>query len=166
MPVKKPVAPPKPVRVDSPRRRRLPPLLRRAWFGLNQAFRRRIAHLRLTPNQFTMLRTLGENNGATQCELAYLMSSDPNTIASLLERMEKLGWVERQTHEKDRRANHLRLKPAGLRKFEEARGAAVGLQLKVLGALPEKSREKFLEDLEKIGGACRAAAGEPPKRQK
>ena len=43
--------------IDSPSRRRLPPLLRRSWYGLNQAFRRRIAHLDLTPDQFTVLRT-------------------------------------------------------------------------------------------------------------
>src|SRR5437667_2877036 len=89
--------------IDSPGRRRLPPLLRRAWYGLNQAFRRRIAHLGVTPDQFTVMRTLLENEGITQRELTELMSSDPNTVASLLERMEKAGLVARQAHEKDRR---------------------------------------------------------------
>src|SRR6266516_3426936 len=102
--------------IDSPERRRLPLLLRRAWYGLNQAFRRRIAHLGVTPDQFTVMRTLLENNGVTQRELAELMSSDPNTVASLLERMEKAGLVERQAHEKDRRAHRLRLKGLGRRK--------------------------------------------------
>jgi hypothetical protein len=37
--------------IDSPGRRRLPPLLRRAWYGLNRAFRRRIAHIGLTPDR-------------------------------------------------------------------------------------------------------------------
>ena len=39
--------------IDAPERRRLPLLLRRAWYGMNQAFRRRIAHLGVTPDQFT-----------------------------------------------------------------------------------------------------------------
>src|SRR5437773_4746946 len=91
--------------IDAPERRRLPPLLRRAWYGLNQAFRRRIAHLGLTPDQFTIMRTLLENEGITQSELTELMSSDPNTVASLLERMARAGLVERRAHEKDRRAN-------------------------------------------------------------
>src|SRR5215212_4682899 len=92
--------------IDSPGRRRLPPLLRRSWYGLNQAFRRRIAHLNLTPDQFTVLRTLleGDPLGLTQRELSRLMSSDPNTVASVLERMEKAGYVERSAHESDRRA--------------------------------------------------------------
>src|SRR6266568_4677889 len=99
--------------VDSPERRRLPPALRRAWYGLNQAFRRRIAHLGLTPDQFTVMRTLLENEGVTQRELTQIMSSDPNTVASLLERMERAGFVSRQKHEKDRRARRLRLKALG-----------------------------------------------------
>src|SRR3954469_17156490 len=96
---KKPTTP-----LDSPERRRLPLLLRRSWYGLNQAFRRRIAHLEITPDQFTVMRTLIENNGITQRELTRLMSSDPNTITSILDRMEKAGLVQRQSHEKDRRA--------------------------------------------------------------
>src|ERR1700730_16464205 len=75
---------------DAPGRRRLPTLLRRCWFNLNQTFRRRIAHTGITPDQFTVMRTLleGDPKGMTQRELTDLMSSDANTIASLLERME------------------------------------------------------------------------------
>src|SRR5437764_14415593 len=102
--------------VDAPERRRLPLLLRRAWYGMNQAFRRLVAHLGITPYQFTVMRTLLENQGITQRELTELMSSDPNTVAALLERMEQAGLVERQAHEKDRRANRLRLKRSGVLK--------------------------------------------------
>ena len=76
--------------IDSPERKRLPLLLRRAWYGLNQAFRRKISHAGATPDQFTVLRTLseGDPDGLTQSELTRSMSSDPNTVASLLKRME------------------------------------------------------------------------------
>src|SRR5438093_7593408 len=103
--------------IDSPNRRRLPLLLRRSWYGLNQAFRRRIAHLELTPDQFTVMRTLLENEGLTQRELAHSISSDPNTVASLVNRMEQAGLLERETHERDRRANRLRPKPRGRMKY-------------------------------------------------
>ena len=46
--------------LDAPARRRLPILLRRAWYSLNQVFRRRIAKMDLTPDQFTVIRTLLE----------------------------------------------------------------------------------------------------------
>ena len=151
--------------IDSPGRRRLPLLLRRAWYGLNQAFRRRIAHLGITPDQFTVMRTLSENTGLTQRELTRLMSSDPNTVASLLERMEKANLLERQTHERDRRANCLRLKPLAKSKYETARGIAVTLQSEILSTLAEKSSEEFLENLDAVAQACRLAAEKSPKQK-
>ena len=59
--------------------RRLPPLLRRAWYSLNQSFRRQIAHLGITPNQYTILRWLHEMDaqGPTQRQPTELMASDP-----------------------------------------------------------------------------------------
>ena len=149
-----------PLPIDSPERRRLPPLLRRAWYGLNQAFRRRIAHLGITPDQFTVMRTLLENDesGITQRELTQFMSSDPNTVASLVERMEIAGLLARKTHEKDRRARRIQLLPGGKRKYEAARELALELQAEVLIVLPEAQREQFLENLALVADGCRAAA--------
>lgn len=144
--------------VDAPERRRLPPLLRKAWYGLNQAFRRRIAHLQITPDQFTVMRTLRECEGLTQRQLTQFMSSDPNTVASLLERMEKAGLVERRPHAKDRRAHQVELKPLGHRKYELARELAVKLQTEVLERLPLDRREAFLVDLAAVADACRDSA--------
>ena len=154
--------------VDSPVRRRLPPLLRRAWYGLNQTFRRRIAHTGVTPDQFTALRTLleGDPMGMTQRELTRLMSSDPNTVASLLERMETAGWIERKQHEADRRAHRIQILPTGKRKFTQVRKLAASLQTEVLSVLPEGDREKFLEQLTLVGEMCRKLADENAKPAK
>ena len=146
--------------IDAPNRRRLPLLLRRSWYGLNQAFRRRIAHLDITPDQFTVLRTLleGDARGLTQRELARAMSSDPNTVASLLERMEKIGYVERQPHERDRRAHRIKLLAKGKKTYEAGRLIAVALQSEVLSGLPAAGRETFLENLSLVADACRLVA--------
>lgn len=140
--------------------RRLPPLLRRAWYGLNQAFRRRIAHLDLTPDQFTVLRNLREagRGGLTQSELTERMASDPNTIASLVERMERGRLLDRRTDPRDRRARRLRLAPAGRRRFEAAWDVAVVLQSEVLSGLVPEDRDRFLGLLETVAAACSAAA--------
>lgn len=152
--------------VDSPDRRRLPPLLRRAWYGLNQAFRRRLAHLELTPDQFTVLRTLLEQANITQTQLAAAITSDPNTVASLVSRMEKAGWIERETHAKDRRANRLSVSRRGKARYERARNIAVALQSEVLAVLPAGEREAFLTQLAAIADACRDAGEKtaPPTR--
>jgi DNA-binding MarR family transcriptional regulator len=145
---------------DDPGRRRLPSLLRRCWFNLNQTFRRRIAHTGVTPDQFTVMRTLleGDPKGMTQRELTDLMSSDPNTIASLLERMEEGGLVERKAHERDRRAYRISLKPLGRRKYDEVREIALTLQLEILSVLPKEKQEEFLKHLGLVADACRLAA--------
>jgi len=151
--------------IDAPERRRLPPLLRRSWYGLNQAFRRRITHLKVTPDQFTVLRTLieGDVKGLSQREIAETISSDPNTIASLLERMEANDLVERTTHESDRRAHRIRLLPQGRKTYKIARALALELQSEVLSALPENQREGFLQHLALVADACHRAAENSPK---
>jgi DNA-binding MarR family transcriptional regulator len=145
--------------------RRLPPLLRRAWFSLNQAFRRRIAHLGLTPDQFTALRSLAEAgpDGLNQRALTLLMSSDPNTITSLLERMEEAGLVRRGADPLDRRVRRVRVTPAGHRGFVAARTIALGLQDEVLAVLPARERPGFLARLETVADACREAAARSPR---
>ena len=151
---------PLPSPVDAPSRRRLPILLRHAWFSLNQTFRRRLAHTGVTPDQFTALRTLREHEpqGLTQSGLNRLIASDPNTIAALVERMESMGWITRVRHEKDRRAYRLRLTPAGWEPHERVRDIAIALQTEVLAGWTENKREEFLEDLAFVAERCRTAA--------
>ena len=141
-----------------PAPKRLPVLLRRAWYGLNLAFRQRVAHLGITPDQFSILRWLSEDDpaGITQRRLTDLMASDPNTITSTLSRMEKSGLLARRKHEVDRRAHRVTLLPKGRRIFEKARKVAVELQAQVLSALPPGRRARFLDELESIADACAA----------
>jgi DNA-binding MarR family transcriptional regulator len=151
---------PLPSPVDAPSRRRLPILLRHAWFSLNQTFRRRLAYTGVTPDQFTALRTLMEHEpqGLTQSGLNRLIASDPNTVGALVERMESMGWITRVRHEKDRRAYRLRLTPPGRETYERVREIAIALQTEVLSSWPEKKREEFLEDLAYVAERCRTAA--------
>jgi DNA-binding MarR family transcriptional regulator len=146
--------------------RRLPVLLRRAWYALNQGFRQRAAHLGLTPDQFSILRWLTEGDpaGLTQREITKLMASDPNTITSTLNRMERAGFIARQPHERDRRAKRVLLRPLGAETFAKAQEVALELQGEVLKALPEDRRDSFLEDLDAIGQACADALERPPRR--
>ncbi len=148
--------------------KRLPVLLRRAWYGLNQAFRQRVAHLRLTPDQFSILRWLSEGDpqGLTQRTLTNLMASDPNTITSTLSRMEKNGLIAREPHERDRRAHRVKLQPAGRRTFEKARRVAMELQEQVLSVLPAGQRAAFLAELETIAESCAALLEKSPAKRR
>ena len=148
---------------QSPAPKRLPVLLRRAWYGLNQAFRQRVAHLEITPDQFSILRWLSEGDpeGLTQRTLTDLMASDPNTITSTLSRMETAGLIERLPHELDRRAHRVKMLPAGRRIFLKGRKIAMELQDLVLAVLPLERRQQFLDDLEIIGRSCAEVLEKP-----
>ena len=132
---------------------------------MNQAFRRRIAHLDITPDQFTVLRVLVENGeGISQREICDYMTSDPNTMTSILNRMEDQGFVERRPNEKDRRAMSIWIQPAGQAKYRETREHAVALQSEVLAGFSEEERGAFLKQLEQIAEACGQAADRFPGR--
>lgn len=144
--------------------RRLPPLLRQSWYSLNQAFRQRIAHLGVTPDQFTVLRWLNEGprTGMTQREICDCMASDPNTVTGLLQRMSRSGMIERTSDPADRRAKRTRLTAKGRRTFKAATPIATGLQNNVLWRLSAKQRDQFLGYLEIIAEACREELDEKP----
>ena len=152
----------------APEPKRLPVLLRRAWYGLNQAFRQRVAHLDLTPDQFSILRWLSEGDprGLTQRTLTDLMASDPNTITSTLSRMETAGLIAREPHETDRRAHRVQIQPLGRKTFETAQKVAQKLQEHLLAALPANERERFLERLEIIADACAHATERPAGKRR
>lgn len=105
-----------------------------------------------------------EPEGLTQSGLNRLIASDPNTIAALVERMEGVGWITRVRHEQDRRANRLRLLPAGRETYQRVRQIAIALQTEVLGGWTERKREEFLADLAGVAERCRKAAGGAGKR--
>ncbi len=144
--------------------RRLPPLLRRAWFSLNQAFRQRLSPLGITPDQYTILRWLyeGDPEGLTQSEITGHMASDPNTITSTVRRMENAGLLERLPHESDGRAKRVRLLPHGKSTFLSAQKLAFELQGNVLGCLNTTESRTFLALLERVGEAALEEAA--PKR--
>jgi DNA-binding MarR family transcriptional regulator len=146
---------------DSPTPPRLAPLLRKSWYHLNQAFRRRIARFRLTPDQFTVLRWLDEHTeGITQRALADLMASDANTITSLLTRMQGAGLIERLADAHDRRCNILRATRKGRAIHARLQPEASAMQDRVLSSLPADERARFLAQLAIIAQACQDASQE------
>ncbi len=145
--------------------RRLPPLLRCCWYNLNQAFRRRIAHLGITPNHYTILRWLEENpEGLTQRQIADLMASDANTITAIITRMAEQELLSRRPHHQDGRAHLVTILEKGRALMNQAHPIAVGLQEEVMGSLPQNIREEFLDNLAVIAQACQNAQEEAKEK--
>jgi len=82
-------------------------------------FRRTLEPAGLTPQQFGLLALLHERDGQRQAELCARGAIDPNTMVGLIDRLVALGMVERRRDPRDRRAQQIRLTPAGRRRFRQ-----------------------------------------------
>jgi len=89
-------------------------------FLLSKAYQRAWAIMRqeiepydLTPPQFGLLAFLWQEDGLTQVELSERGQIDRTTIGGLIDRLEKIGLVERRQHPQDRRAYKIYLTKRG-----------------------------------------------------
>ena len=146
--------------IDHPSRRRMPPLLRECWMLLNYTLMRRLADLDLTPDQYIALRWLTEftekgARGLSQKNLCELMTSDPNTIAAMMRRMEKASLVQRAKDPEDGRRLVVSPTPQGIGLYTKASVRAKALEDEALHGLNRKEKEMFLEDLNCLARSCR-----------
>jgi DNA-binding MarR family transcriptional regulator len=89
-------------------------------FLLSKAYQRAWAIMReeiesydLTPPQFGLLAFLWQQDGLTQVELSERGQIDRTTVGGLVDRLEKIGLVERRQHPQDRRAYKIHLTAQG-----------------------------------------------------
>jgi DNA-binding MarR family transcriptional regulator len=142
---------------ESPERLRL-----ETWLQLVRTFdaveRRIVAALArhdITLPQFDVLATLLYGEGVTQQELARRLLVTKGNVCGLLDRLEKLGWVERRPDAKDARANRLHLTAAGRRKAQKVLPAHDQLVLDVFRPLPDsavKALRQAMAVIEQAGG--------------
>lgn len=88
-------------------------LLSKAYQRVWAIMREEIESYDLTPPQFGLLAFLWQQDGLTQVELSEKGQIDRTTIGGLIDRLEKLGLVERRPHPHDRRAYKIHLTDRG-----------------------------------------------------
>ena len=135
----------------------LPPLLRKCWMKLNAIFQKRVGDIGLTPDQYIALRWLNELPPGTvyQFTLKNLMFTDPNNIAGLMSRMDKMGLVKRRVDALDRRKKLIYCTPKGKDLFDRAKKVADRLEEETLSVLSLKEKEEFLFAEEEVSKKCR-----------
>ncbi|MBP52312.1 MAG: MarR family transcriptional regulator [Opitutae bacterium] len=123
----------------------LPPLLRACWIKLNSTFQKRLSELKITPDQYTVLRWLSERTKeqTTQLTLANLMFTDANNISALLKRMENLGLLSRFSNPNDKRMKIIQISTKGVEKFNQAKRVASLLEKQALSGFCEKEKLEF-----------------------
>ncbi|ROR32199.1 MarR family winged helix-turn-helix transcriptional regulator [Inmirania thermothiophila] len=93
--------------------------LRMAQLATFRDFLETFADLGLTPTLFGALVLVEANPGAKQSELARTLGLDRSTMVSIIDRLEREGWVRRRRAATDRRSNAIELTAAGRRILPE-----------------------------------------------
>jgi len=83
------------------------------WIAAQQARVAAEAGTAPTPAQGGVLFVLSQQDGATMGQIAAALDLAPSAVSGLIQRMEALGWVARQTCEQDARTQRVWLQPAG-----------------------------------------------------
>lgn len=128
-------------------------------FLLSKAYQRAWAIMKeeiesydLTPPQFGLLAFLWQQDGLTQVELSEQGQIDRTTIGGLVDRLEKIGLVERRQHPKDRRAYQIYLTELG-KELEEPLSACAARSLeKITKGLNQQEVNELRRMLEILRG--------------
>lgn len=107
----------------------------------------------MTSVQFAALSAISVNPGIDQASLAGIIAYDRATIGSVVDRMEKKGYVSRVVSKRDRRAREVALTVKGETVLTELSPVVEQLQKDILTGLNSAERAEFLRLAEKAATA-------------
>lgn len=112
----------------------------------------------VTLRQFEVLAAISEHPGLSQSELVRLTGVDRSTLADMLNRMERRGWITRTAAPLDARALSVRLAATGGAILKATAPHAIAANAAVLDLLPRTKRRTFLGILGKLSDLAERAA--------
>jgi len=130
-------------------------LLAKAYQRTFALFREELEEFDLTPPQYAILAFLWQQDGLTQVELSEKSQVDRTTIGGLIDRLEKLGMVERHTHPHDRRAYQIRLTQRGKSLEPQLRECSKNALAKLTSGLNDNDIAELVRILEILRGETR-----------
>lgn len=146
-------------------------LLKRAAQFAAASYAAHVGRSGLTARQFTILRAVEGNEGASQTALVHVTGIDRSTMADVVARLIDQGYLHRRRRSDDARANTVRLSSAGRRAVRTNAPGVEGVDKDILAALPRELRKPFTEALAILAAKMdepeeKAAAKPPHKRKK
>lgn len=111
--------------------------LARTFYRIERSISAKLAETELTMAQFDVLATLRYSEGLSQKELAELLLVTKGNVVGLLDRLEKLNYVERRPDAQDGRSNRVHLTGPGRQKIETVLPVHDRLVLRTLACLPQ-----------------------------
>lgn len=114
---------------------------------MRKRFEQNARELGLTRSQCSVLAHLSRHDGIQQGALAEILEVEPITLTRLVDRLEQMGLVERQSHSKDRRIRLLRLTEAARPKLADIFAVGAVTRREAMEGVDEKDRERLFDIL-------------------
>lgn len=128
-------------------------LLHRSGQQAEVLFTRQNGNDDMTPRQFAVLLTVDANEDISQTGLVEATGIDRSTLADVVRRLVSRGWLSRKRTRQDARMYAVRLTAKGKAALDAAKPAAKRADEIVLGTLPVRARQEFLETLAQVVAA-------------
>ncbi len=122
----------------------------RAAIELKKTFRRHLGPLKLKAVEFSILVLVDTNPEVNQKQLGLALDVSPPNLAVTLDRMVEQGWVRRERSERDRRAQLVRLTPAGQALVTRARKIGLTMEQDALKVLTPAEQALLIELLQRV----------------
>ncbi|WP_411028839.1 MarR family winged helix-turn-helix transcriptional regulator [Spongiimicrobium sp. 3-5] len=106
--------------------------------------------LDLSKEQMVVLKKLHHKNGMNQNELAFLTLRDKSSLARLLSKMERKGYIRREQSETDKRINHVYLSDCGREVFKRTRPIIKKLMSIMEQNITKEESNQMIATLQKI----------------
>jgi DNA-binding MarR family transcriptional regulator len=111
----------------------------------------------VTLRQTVLLAAIAEAEGASQSDLVRATGIDRSTLAEMMARMEKKGFIARQAARDDGRAKSVKLTIPGRAKLAETLPAVRRVDAQLISALPKNKRLSFHSTLTALALAAEKA---------
>lgn len=125
-------------------------LMAKAYQRACAIFKEEFDRFNLTPRQFGLLGFLWQEDGLSQAELSARAHIDRTTMGGLIDRLAKIGLVERRPHPEDRRAYQIFLTREGKRLEAELCPLAELVQARFVAGISEDELSFLKRILEKL----------------
>ena len=104
----------------------------------------------LSPRQYIVLTMLEGGEGGSQTDIVRATGIDRSTLAELVKRLVRAGYVRRRRSKADARAYVVRLTTNGRKALDSSRGAAMLTDERLFAPVTARHRAQFLEQLTRV----------------
>ncbi|MCX5834406.1 MAG: MarR family transcriptional regulator [Deltaproteobacteria bacterium] len=105
-------------------------------------------NVKVTTAQAGILFLLKQKNGQSMSALSQVLSVDNSTLTGLIDRLERSGFVRRNSNPGDRRALNIDITDAGVKELEKAKAVIRRINEEIKAGFSEQEMESFKKVLQ------------------